>query len=78
MPFTILFHKTGSPPLGPWVITHLHKLSVLNAKSTGELQKVRELPEVITKCNAAVRSSQETTHTSHQILKGLRTATPKR
>lgn len=36
----------------------------------GELQKVQELPEVITKCNVAVRFSQERTHTFHQILKG--------
>lgn len=52
------------------------KPSVPNMKSTDGLQKVQELPEVITKVGAAVRSSQTRMHTFHQILKEARNVTP--
>lgn len=54
------------------------KPSVLNTKSTGGLQKVQELPEVITKFGAAVRSAQERTHTHRPISKGAHDPRPKR
>lgn len=54
------------------------KLSVLNTTSTGELQEVQALPQVITKLNAAVRFSQERTQTFQRTRKGTHDPPPDR
>lgn len=66
LPFTIFLNWTGPPPLRLWIVTHFKEALFLTWSSPVSC-RFQEPPKGITKFGVALRFSQESTHTFHQI-----------